>query len=334
MKQYSEPMVSTRPWIQLYKWQQKDYSALTSTLKHPSQTLLISARPGIGQDILIQNYVALLMCEHSHEINGVAYACNECQSCILFANNNHPDIYSLVVDVEADKKNISVEDIRGMLEFLSTSTHLGRHKVVLIPDVDLLSISSANALLKILEEPPSYVLFILQTTNISGVLATIRSRCHIHKLSVSDIPDAISYIENSGVWNPEFWLNYYDNAPLFTLQVSQEQFDALMNALLQPSIDNIFTASAHFDAKSAGFLIDFLSKWLNDLASYLQGAHMRYFMAYSTKLDSLAKRIDLQKVYYLFDKVNFLQDWTGHPLNYKLQLENLLLQYQNLFIKR
>src|SRR6185437_10355090 len=292
--------------------------------QRPSQTLLISARPGIGQDVLIQNYVALLMCERPRHLNNLAYACNECQSCILFTNNNHPDIYQLVVDTEADKKNISVEDIRGMLEFLSTTTHLGRYKVVLIPDVDLLSISSANALLKILEEPPVYGLFILQTTNISGVLATIRSRCHIHKLSGSDIPDAITYIENSGVFNPEFWLNYYDNAPLFELQVSEEQFDALMNALLQPNIENIFMASSEFDAKSAGFLIGFLSRWLNDLASHLQGAPMRYFMAYSTKIDSLAGRIDLQKVYYLFDKVNFLQDWTLHPLNYKLQLENLL----------
>lgn len=341
---------------ELYKWQEKDYKALSDMVyrggeqpqaddsaltptssrmeRRPSQTLMISAIPGVGQDVLIQNYVALLMCEQPLQVNNLAYACNECQSCILFTNNNHPDIYQLVVDPEADKKNISVEDIRGMLEFLSTTTHLGRYKIVLIPDVDLLSIGSANALLKILEEPPSYALFILQTTNISGVLATIRSRCHIHKLSGSNIPDALTYVENVEVFNPEFWLGFYDNAPLFQLQVSEEQFNVLMNALLQPSIDNIFMASAEFDAKSAGFLIDFLIRWLNDLASHLQGAPMRYFMAYSTKVDSLAKRADLQKIYYLFDKVNFLQDWTLHPLNYKLQLENLLLQYQNVFVKR
>ncbi|HLX54673.1 MAG TPA: DNA polymerase III subunit delta' C-terminal domain-containing protein [Aquella sp.] len=318
---------------ELYKWQKQDYQAL-SAMVYPSQTLLISARAGIGQDVLVENYVSLLMCECPIQDGMATHACNKCQSCILFASNNHPDIYRLVADPEADKKNINVEDIREMLEFLATTTHLGRYKVVLIPDVDLLNISSANALLKILEEPPSYVLFILQTTNISGVLATIRSRCHIHKLSGVGLPDATTYVENSGVFNPEFWLTYYDNAPLFEPEVSEEQFNALINALLQPSIENIFMASGEFDVKNAGFLIGFLSRWLNDLAAYLQGASMRYFMAYSTKIDSLAKRIDLQKVYYLFDKVNFLQDWTLHPLNYKLQLENLLLQYQNLFIKR
>ncbi len=219
-----------------------------------------------------------------------------------------------------------------MLEFLSTTTHMGRHKIVLIPDVDLLSINSANALLKVLEEPPVYVLFVLQTTNISGVLATIKSRCHIYNLSNVDIVDASNYIKATEIFNSEFWLKFYENAPLFDLEVSQKQFDALIGALLKPSIENIFIASGEFDAKSANFLIGFLSKWLNDLASFLQGANMRYFSAYKTQIDILAKRIDLPKVYYLFDKVNFLQDWTLHPLNYKLQLENLLLQYQNIFV--
>jgi DNA polymerase-3 subunit delta' len=319
---------------ELYTWQSKDYAALSNMRGRHGQTLLISAKPGIGQDVLIENYTALLMCEHPQKVDNVSYVCNQCESCILFTNNNHPDIYQLVLDPESDKKNISTEDIRDMLEFVSTTTHLGQCKIVVIPDVDLLSINSANALLKILEEPPAYVHFILHTTNVSGVLATIKSRCQIYKLSKVDIPDAAAYVDNSGIFNPAFWLKFYDNAPLFELEVSREQFEALIAALLQPSIENIFAASSEFDAKNAGFLIGFLSKWLNDLAGFLQGAPMRYFADYSTQVESLAKRIDLPKVYYLFDRVNFLQDWTLHPLNYKLQLENLLLQYQNLFVKQ
>lgn len=320
--------------IELYKWQHQDYRALASLLSHPSQALLVSASPGLGQDVLIQNYILLLMCETPQLINNISYPCNRCQSCFLFAANNHPDFYHLVTDPDANRKNISIGDIRGMLDFLSTTTHLGRYKVVLIPDIDLLSINSANALLKILEEPPSYVLFIMQTTNISGVLPTIRSRCHVHKLFKVSKSDAFEHIEKLDIFNPEFWCAYYDNAPLFEPPVSKEQFDAILGALLQPSIENIFIASSEFDAKNAGFLIGFLSRWLGDLVSYLQGSPMRYFMAYSPTIETLSKRIDLQKIYYLFDQVNFLEDWALHPLNYKLQLENLLLQYQNLFVKR
>ncbi|MCC2645400.1 MAG: hypothetical protein K0R94_1178 [Burkholderiales bacterium] len=318
----------------LYKWQYKEYAPLSNLLNCPSQALLISARPGMGHDILIQNYVALLMCDRPNAKDNSFYTCNECPSCVLFIGSNHPDFYQLTVNIDGDKKNVSIEDIRYMLEFVATTTHLGRYKVVLIPDVDLLSINSANALLKILEEPPSYVRFILQTTNISGVLATIKSRCYIYRLPGVNTQDAFTYVKESGIYNPGFWFAYYENAPLFDLEVTKEQFDVLIKAFLQPSIENIFIASGKFEAKNAGFLIGFFSKWLNDLASYLQGAPMRYFMEYNAEIEKLAKRIDLQKVFYLFDKVNFLQDWTLHPLNYKLQLENLLLQYQSLFIKR
>lgn len=316
----------------LYKWQYKDYTTLSQRVKNPSQSLLISTVPGIGWELLIENYIALLMCDKPINVEGISYACSECQSCILLKNNSNPDVYQLVS--QEDKKNISIEDIRRMLEFLSTSTHLGRYKIIVIPDVDLLSISCSNALLKILEEPPSYVVFILQTTNISGILATIKSRCHIYRLSISDASDALSYVANSGISNPQFWLNYYDNAPLFELEVTEEQFTKLMQALLRPSIENIFVASGEFDVKSAGFLIGFLSRWLNDLASYLLSVPMRYFISYSGDVEVLAKRIDLHGIFYLFDKVNFLQNWTLHPLNYKLQLENLLLQYQSLFVSR
>jgi DNA polymerase-3 subunit delta' len=316
----------------LYKWQYNDYLALSQNYKNPSQTLLLSAMPGVGLEVLAENYLALLMCDTPVTKDNVLYACARCQSCVLLENKNNPDVYYLVP--EEDKKNISIEDVRLMLEFLSTTTHLGRHKIVVIPNVDLLNISSANALLKILEEPPSYAIFILQTTNVSGILATIKSRCHIYKLSATNSVDAISYVKDAGVYNPEFWLTYYDNAPLFELEITEDQFTKLMQSLLKPSIENIFIASNEFDAKSAGFLIGFFNRWLNDLASHLQGLPMRYFAAYVEQVDSLANRIDRGGVFYLFDQVNFLEDWTLHPLNYKLQLENLLLQYQSLFITK
>ena len=315
----------------LYKWQSKDYITLSQGFKRPSQSFLISAIPGIGWEVLLENYIALLMCDKPRDVDNVLYACGECQPCTLLKNNSNPDIYNLVPG--EDKKNISVEDIRGMLDFLSTTTHLGRYKIVVIANADLLSISCANALLKVLEEPPSYAIFILQTSNISGILPTIKSRCHIYKLSALGTSEDLSYVADNGVFNSQFWLNYYDNAPLFELEVTEEQFTKLMQALLKPSIENIFLASGEFDSKNAEFLIGFLSKWLTDLAGYLQGVPMRYFTLYTSEIAVLVKRIDEFGIFYLFDRVNFLQDWTLHPLNYKLQLENLLLQYQSLFVK-
>jgi DNA polymerase-3 subunit delta' len=317
----------------LFKWQYKDYTALSSMLNNPVPALLLSGPSGIGVDVLIQNYVGLLLCDNPRLLDGTSYACSQCESCLVFSNNNHPDFYQLCVDDDTDKKNINVEDVRSMLEFLSTTTHLGRYKIILIPAIDSFSISSSNALLKILEEPPAYALFILQTDNISGILPTIKSRCLIYKLSAVDTAHAFEYAEQSTGVNHEFWFKYYDNSPLFEVPVSPEQFEALILVLTKPNIDNIFAAGSVFDSKNAGFILGFLTKWLNDLASYRQGAPMRYFTAYTSQIEILVQRIGKQKIFYLFDKVSFLLTWANHPLNYKLQMENLLLQYQSLFIK-
>lgn len=319
----------------LYQWQHTDYVALSQSIDRPSQALLIAAKPGMAQEILIDHYIALLLCLSPKMVDNVAYACDECQPCVLLKSGNNPDFYPLVPPV--DKKQVSAQDVREVLEFLATTTHLGRYKIVLIPSVELLSISSANALLKILEEPPEYAIFILYTTNVSGMLATLRSRCHIYKL-VALAPlenvDNATYAQNPEIFKPQFWYSYYDGTALFELEITEVQFDLLIRALLQPSIENIFALSGGFEALHTGFLINFLSKWLTDLAGYLQGAPLRYFMEYTSQIDKLSNRIDLKKVFYLFDRVNFLQEWTLHPLNHKLQLENLLLQYQSLFISK
>lgn len=317
----------------LFKWQHKDYARLSLSYKKPSQVLLLSTIAGFGVDVLISNYVALILCENpvQSSTDELFYPCSTCQSCILLQNDNHPDFYSLLVDVTANQKNISVDDVRNMLEFLSTTTHIGRYKIVFIPDVDLLSINSANALLKVLEEPSVYTLFILQTNNLSGIMPTIRSRCHVYKLSAIDNLDVLSSISRPNITNAEFWLRYYDNAPLFEVPISDEQYDVLINVLLQPSVENIFMASAKFDGKDASFLLGFLTRWLNDLIFHIKNIPLRYFGGYIEELDKISKRANLHKIFYLFDQVNFLEDWATHPLNYKLQLENLLLQYQGLF---
>lgn len=320
----------------LYSWQHRDYKALSNMVDKPSPAMLLSGMDGLGQDVLLKHYIGLLFCEHPEvsSSDNLKYACNACQSCILYNSSNHPDLYEVAPDIEADKKNISVEDIRQMLEFLSTSTHIGKYKIVLIRQMNLLNLSSANALLKILEEPPAYGLFILQTDNIASILPTIKSRCHIYQIARSSKEEAQIYAKNLDIPKVDFWLNYYDNTPLFEIKITDTQFDLLIKALLEPSIENIFAASVEFDGKDAAFLVDFLTKWLNDLTSYKLGSALNYFKDYQEQIDNLIKRIDLEQLFYLFDKVNFLEEWKNHPLNYKLQLENLLLQYQSLFIRK
>jgi DNA polymerase III subunit delta' len=325
--------------INIYPWQEKDYivfDGLTNNLPH---ALLLSANTFCGQGALVKSYTMRLLCEapKSQELGGdvVKRACGECQSCTLFINNSHPDYYLLTPDLEESKKNISVDIIRSMVEFLALTPHISSKKIVVLPNTDWLNISSANALLKTLEEPPTYVTFVLQTTNLSNVLPTIKSRCYKYTLKQPEFSVSLNYLERLDVENPKFWLTYYDNAPLFELEINQKQLQILVDTLLKPSIDNVFAACTEFDGKKVnfGFVLEFLSKWLQDLVASKLNSDLKYFVDYHESINKLSMQLQLERAFFLHDQINFLLNWSTHPLNYKLQLENLLLQYQSAFSK-
>ncbi|MDD3689001.1 MAG: DNA polymerase III subunit gamma/tau, partial [Synergistaceae bacterium] len=111
--------------------------------------------------------------------------CGECAGCTSITSGESLD----VVEIDGASNN-GVEEIRELKAHVSLSPFSSKWKVYIIDEVHMLSISAFNALLKTLEEPPSFVAFILATTEPSKVPATIRSRCqHIpfRRISVPDI---------------------------------------------------------------------------------------------------------------------------------------------------
>lgn len=118
--------------------------------------------------------------------------CNECDSCKFILENKSIDI----VEIDAASNN-SVDDIRELRESVKYSPTNFRYKVYIIDEVHMLSQGAFNALLKTLEEPPSYVIFILATTEPQKIPATILSRCQrfdFKRVSVKDLVSRMSYI--------------------------------------------------------------------------------------------------------------------------------------------
>ena len=118
--------------------------------------------------------------------------CNECEICIDTLNDNIMDI----VEIDAASNN-SVDDIRELRESVKYAPSKAKYKVYIIDEVHMLSQGAFNALLKTLEEPPSYVIFILATTEPHKIPATILSRCQrfdFKRVSSKDIADRMSYI--------------------------------------------------------------------------------------------------------------------------------------------
>lgn len=321
--------------LNLHSWQENDYNNLVKLKERlPNALVLQDSNKSSGIKNLASCWIKFLLCHNP--INKTA--CEKCSSCTFLYNDSHPDFYLLTAyDDEKKNKSINISDTRNAINFLSTASHISKYKIILIDDFTLLNINSSNALLKIIEEPPPHALFILLGSNINQLLPTIRSRCHIYTLSKPSFDIALDYVKKLNIQDDEFWLNYYDNNPLFEIEINQAQLDSLIFTLVEPNCNNIFSLTKEFNGKivSFSFFVEFMLKWLSDMAcAKMPNGKGKYFIKYDNIFNPLLSRLDLERLFYLNDRLIFLCSWFKHPLNYKLQIENILLQYQQLFISR
>ncbi len=150
---------------------------------------------GVGKTTCARIFAKAINCLHPHA-NGDA--CEECESCVSFNQQRSINIQELNAAA-----NNSVEDIRSIIDQIRIPPQMGKYKVVILDEVHMLSTSAGNALLKTLEEPPSYVIFILATTEKQKIMPTILSRCQIfdfNRMEISDIVGNLKMVaQNEGV---------------------------------------------------------------------------------------------------------------------------------------
>lgn len=147
---------------------------------------LFSGSRGIGKKTVASAFTGALLCQSPHE----GAPCGVCSSCRLLASGNHPDF--IVTRAPADKKNIGIDLIRDQVikEAYVRPFHSGR-KVFLIENSELLTPEAQNALLKILEEPPVYAVFLLLSSASDQLLPPVLSRCL--KLQFLPLPNALCH---------------------------------------------------------------------------------------------------------------------------------------------
>ncbi len=134
------------------------------------RSLIISGEVGADKLGLARAIAKALLCENSN-----AEPCGQCVSCKTFDSGNNPDLYTL--GVEKGKRDIKVEHVRSVIdEGMTTKPMQSDNKVVIIEQADRLNQSGQNALLKIIEEPPSFAYFIFVSDNDDNILQTIWSR--------------------------------------------------------------------------------------------------------------------------------------------------------------
>lgn len=183
--------------------------ALTQTLQnairqsHLAHAYLFCGPRGVGKTTCARIFAKTINCLNPQ--NGFD-ACNECESCKAFNEQRSFNIHEL----DAASNN-SVEDIRSLIDQVRIPPQIGKYSVYIIDEVHMLSAGAFNALLKTLEEPPSYAIFILATTEKHKVLPTILSRCQVYDFNRMTVPDTIAYLQkvaaNEGITVSEEALN-------------------------------------------------------------------------------------------------------------------------------
>jgi len=193
----SQFVVSARKYRPIYFKDVMSQPHITTTLKNAvahnklAHAFLFCGPRGVGKTTCARILAKTINCLSLTEEQE---ACNHCTHCVSFKTNGSMNIYEL----DAASNN-SVEDIRELVEQIRYAPQVGKCKIYIIDEVHMLSNAAFNAFLKTLEEPPSYAIFILATTERSKVLPTILSRCQVfnfNRIQPQDIVEQLIIVAN------------------------------------------------------------------------------------------------------------------------------------------
>lgn len=184
-------------------------AALTTTLKNAVQSgklahaYLFCGPRGVGKTTCARIFAKVINCLNPTPTGD---ACGQCESCRAFDEGRSLNIFEL----DAASNN-GVEHIKALMEQTRIPPQTGRYKVFIIDEVHMLSTAAFNSFLKTLEEPPSYVIFILATTEKHRILPTIISRCQVYDFERMTVQGIISHLkhvaESEGITYEDLALN-------------------------------------------------------------------------------------------------------------------------------
>ena len=320
-----------------YPWLATTWSGLLAMRSRMPHAVLLAGPRGIGKLELAQAWAQSLLCERP-QANGEA--CGECEGCHWFATGTHPDFMHLTL-LEKEKEGevkqateISVEQARQAVDFVQLSTYRAGRRIVLIEPAEALNTASANALLKVLEEPPINTVFILVSHQYRQLLPTILSRCHKLEVGLPDQSAMQDWLRQSGL--DEQALAWASGAPLAAVAAQEagemEIREELLGALSETrNLDSVALAESWNKRVAARTWHQVSYKWLLDLLACSLGGKAGFNPDYEAALRSLAKRASLS---YLLDFVRRESEsgrWVDHPLNRQMLMEAWLIEYSRIF---
>jgi len=319
-------------------WQQRiarDWLAQQDRFAH---AWLIHGTAGIGKTQFALAAAASLLCEDPQH----GLACGHCQACRWVALGNHPDVRRIRPDAVAalegdapdegdatlEKKTLSrdirIDQLRTLNDWFNTATHRGGWRVAVLYPAQALNHISANALLKVLEEPPAHTVFLLVADAPDRLLPTLVSRCRRLPLPMPDAQTSLQWLTDQGVARAEQWLAAAGRAPLRALHeasTADAPYPAWLRTLLEQSAKGAVSVAQLADQLEPVPVvqwIDTLQRLLVDLALAQRGLAVRYYPGMAAAVTALAQGMDARALMAMAKWLNAQRAVANHPLNAKL----------------
>jgi DNA polymerase-3 subunit delta' len=327
-------------------WHESRFRQLIARRGDMPHAILIQGRKGIGKSEFAWELARSLLCE-APDASG--HACGSCPACLWFDAGNHPDFRHVTLatadsldegndegaekDKEKDATQITVDQIRNLGPFMTTTTHRQGYRVILVEPADALNTHAANALLKSLEEPPPGTVWLLVTGQPQRLPATVRSRCNAITLPLPDDANARDWLRTQGVEAPELPLALAGGAPLAALEWTADAAEGRQSFLQQ-----LARKDATLTQLSAPFqkeipivaLVEWLQRWCLDLIEMKLLGQVRFNLDFASAQQRLAERLDILDLLAWERLLREARRSVTHPLNPRLFAESLLAPYMAL----
>lgn len=334
----------------LYPWQEELAFDLNTLRKNLPNGVLIYGPRGIGTFEFVHEFAKSLLCQNPRPDGS---SCGSCKGCILAKTKNHPDIRYIVSEAEAlprdipftppenastERKNlyreILIHQPRAIADFLTMNSHEGGVRVILVYPADQIRAEAAASLLKNLEEPPARTVFLLVADEIDQVLPTIRSRCRLIRARAPSREEALNWLKTQDVTDPEEKLTEAAGMPLSVFEVDErltlssenrlKLLDFLRKGKMSNSAQALSICTKEIALPGASKLF---SRWGWDLASVREGGTARYFPQYEADLRRICEGATREGLYMWINTVRDVVRASGHTLNARLIIEQVLLSY-------
>ncbi|AKU20956.1 DNA polymerase III subunit delta' [Massilia sp. NR 4-1] len=333
----------------VYPWQQGAWQQLQQLRQRMPHAILFHGAAGIGKSSFIEQFAQALLCENARPDG---HACGECASCGWFLQQNHPDYRRIRPESMEDEvagegeegeeskkaaksktpsKEIKIEQIRSLADFMNISTHRQGLRVVVLYPAEALNMPASNALLKTLEEPPPGTVFLLASNSLDRLLPTILSRCRKFAMPMPSHEEALAWLKEQGVPDADSWLREQGGAPLAAMAQaetgSREELETFLQYLARPSVEGALRTADKLQKVPLSALVTWQQRWLYDLFSCKLAGKIRYYPRYQRELAGLAEKIHISRLMAAIKGANDRRATSDHPLSPKLFIEDMLLDY-------